>query len=889
MMRQYLTVKAQYPKAVVLFRMGDFFETFYDDAETCSRLLDLTLTKRNNERDAPPMAGVPHHAIGGYIARLVDLRKTVVLVDQVEDPKKAKGLVRREVTRVLTPGTFVDPEAAARTPAYLVAVTIPRVGSARRKSAVWGLAALDLATGELRATAAAGEQALVDEVGRLAAKEVVIDESAAADPMITGLCRAMPKVALSTVETADGEPKETLDRLAASITAEEVGALERVLPAYALHAAGLALRYAEQTQLRDESFERKAGGSLGHVDTLQPYLPGDALILDAEARAHLELFESAGDRTRHGALIGVIDEAVTSMGARLMARWLARPRLDPLEIGARHDAVAAFVVSPSALDGVRTALDGVHDLERLVGKVVMGRSNPRDVASLRASLDRVPQLVAFAASTTAGQVQLDAIEAGDRQGRLAAIAAVDPCADVAAAIAAALVERPPTDLGGERVFVEGYDAALDELFAMSRHSKQVVAEIEQRERSRTGITSLKVKYNKVFGYFIEVTKANLAMVPDDYVRKQTTVNAERYFTSELKALEEKILSADGERLARESTLFAALVREVAGHVRRLKLVADAISELDALAALAHVAERNGWSRPDIDTGELIEITDGRHPVLEALAGELGERFVPNDMTIGDPERLLIITGPNMAGKSTIMRQTALITILAQMGSFVPARAARIGVVDRIFTRVGASDDLSRGRSTFMVEMTETARILRSATRRSLLLLDEIGRGTSTFDGLSIAWAVAEHIHDRIGARTLFATHYHELTEICRDKAQAANLHVAVKEWNEDIVFLRKLLPGPTNRSYGVQVARLAGLPKVVISRARAVLDTLEAHDLSTTRGPTAQLGLFAPPPKGPTSDVLDALRALSVEDTTPRQALDCIAEWQARLRELDAL
>ena len=881
MMRQYLTVKAQHPSAVVLFRMGDFFETFYDDAVTCHRLLGITLTKRNNEKDAPPMAGVPHHAVGGYISRLIDHRKTVVLVDQVEDPKKAKGLVRREVTRVVTPGTFVDPEAPARTPSYLVALSIPRATNKRRKTPSWGLAALDIATGELRATAGEGEGALTDEIGRLDAREVVLDARAMEDAMVTALA-ALPKLALSPMDDVD--PKGSVDRLTAAIGVEEGAALDKVLPGHALAAAGLAVVYAEHTQLRAESHEKKRGGSLSHVHTVQPYLPGDALILDAEARGHLELFASSGDKTRHGALIGIVDAAVTAMGGRLISRWLARPLIALPQIIARHDAVESLVRATTAHDDMRDALDGVYDFERLIARVVMGRSNPRDLAALRTSLERVPNLFELARTAAAtGGKQLDVI---DEQGRLGAIAELDRCEDVTKLVATALVEEPPTDLGGARVFNEGFDADLDALFTLSSDSKAVIASIERRERERTGITSLKVKYNRVFGYFIEVTKANLAAVPDDYVRKQTTVNSERYFTSELKELEEKILSADVKRLARESKLFASLVADVASEVRRLRAVAEGVAELDGLAALAHVAQTCGWSRPEVDLGEAIEIVDGRHPVLEALSSELGERFVPNDMSIGDPERLLIVTGPNMAGKSTIMRQTALIVILAQMGSFVPAKSARIGVVDRVFTRVGASDDLSRGRSTFMVEMTETARILRSATRRSLLLLDEIGRGTSTFDGLSIAWAVAEHIHDRIGAKTLFATHYHELTEICRDKAQAANVHVAVTELDESIVFLRKLLPGPTNRSYGVQVARLAGLPKQVVQRARGVLATLEAHDLSTTRAPTAQMGLFALPAEssGAEKDVLEALRALDVDDTAPRAALDLVASWQAALR-----
>ena len=905
MMRQYFSVKVEHPEAIVLFRMGDFFETFYDDAETCARLLDITLTKRSKEKDAPPMAGVPHHAIDGYIARLIDLGRTVVLADQVEDPKKAKGLVRRAVTRVLSPGTFVDANAAARTPVYLAALTLPKVRARTRRNSSpvdWGLAALDLATGEFRATAGAGDEALIDELGRLGTREVVVSDRFRGESVLERAAKELPRLVVTYAAQEEVEGDAPQRALADTIGPEEVAATEKILPSEAIASAGLAIWYVEQTQLRAESFERKAGGTLGHVDTLKPYLPGDALIIDTEARTHLELFGNSADGGSHGALIGIVDRAVTAMGGRLLARWLARPLVDSEEIERRLDAVDALVRAPTVVDDVREALRKVHDLERLLGRVVMGRATPRDVGALRASLERLPVVLQDAAkaatafSTSRGPA-LDLGESGPAPSLLDEIGRVDPCDDVRAAIAGALVEAPPTDFGSQRVFREGYHEELDRLTALAKSSKEILAELERRERERTGITSLKVKYNRVFGYFIEVTKANLDAVPAEYIRKQTTVNSERYYTEELKDLEEQILTADDKRVALEEELFGELIRRVAAEARRLRNVAQAVAAVDALAGLAHVAETGRWVRPEVDDGPALEIADGRHPVLDALADELGERFVPNDLSIGQPERLLIITGPNMAGKSTIMRQTALIVLLAQMGSFVPARAARIGVIDRIFTRVGASDELSRGRSTFMVEMTETARILRSATDRSLVLLDEIGRGTSTFDGLSIAWAVAEHLHDTIGAKTLFATHYHELTELCRDKERAANHHVAVKEWNEEIVFLRKLLPGPTNRSYGVQVARLAGLPRTVVVRAKQVLESLEAQDLSAGNGSAVahktgtragpQLHLFAagPAPSPVESDVLDAIRSICVDDVTPRAALDLIAEWQEALRQ----
>lgn len=886
MMRQYLTVKAQYVEAIVLFRMGDFFETFYDDAEECARLVDLTLTKRSKEKNAAPMAGVPHHAVDNYIARLVELGRRVVLVDQVEDPKKAKGLVRREITRVISPGTYVNQSASGRQPTYLVALST----SARRRKTKnpWGLSVLDVSTGEFRATSGDHVDLMIDEVGRLGARELVLKQSLLEQEFMTKLTLQLPEITVTPLDEDTYSSRNTSTALTEALGPDEVAAVEKVLSGSALDAAGIALKYAEETQLRTESFERKKGGHFGHIDTLQPYLPGDALILDAQARQHLELFRSSGSQTRDGALLGIIDCAVTSMGGRLLGRWLARPEIDVSTINRRLNAVQALVESPSQLDKIRSALKSVYDLERLVGRVVMARSNPKDIAALRATLARVPEVLEAAKTC---RMEQGAVWGGEGESRLKALVEADPCADICALITKAIVELPPTDFGKERIFVEGYDKELDRLVALSTKGKQMLADIEEREREKTGITSLKVKYNRVFGYFIEVTKANISLVPDDYVRKQTTVNSERYFTAELKEYEEQVLTANEQRTRKATELFGELVEEIAKHARRLKMLAGVLGELDGLTSFAHLAEREAWSRPVVDHENRVEILDGRHPVLEACSVALGERFVPNDVNLSEAQRLLIVTGPNMAGKSTIMRQTALIVILAQMGAFVPAKSAKIGVVDRVFTRVGASDDLSKGQSTFMVEMTETARILRSASERSLIILDEIGRGTSTFDGLSIAWAVAEFIHDTVKAKTLFATHYHELTEICRNKDKARNYHVAVKQFDEEIVFLRKLIEGPTNRSYGVQVARLAGLPKKVVQRARIVLQKLEDQDRSSNMASGAQknqMALFSAPSGSSVSpeksEVLDALQALDVDDTTPRQALAQIAEWQRAIK-----
>jgi DNA mismatch repair protein MutS len=919
MMRQYLGVKHDYPHALVLFRMGDFFEVFFEDAEECARLLDLTLTARSKEKDIP-MAGVPHHAIDGYLARLVELGRTVVLVDQVEDPRQAKGLVRRAVTRILSPGTFLDPSASARVPNYLGAVAFGLPSSKRKKpAATWGLAALELSTGTLVATHGKDPDVLLDEVARLGLKELLLLESARGDPRVARMSAELPRLTLTYLSDAEQDPASVQGTLTRVVGEGEARGAATALSEDALYAAGLALRYAEEAQLRPEAPDLKGTASLGHVRGIQPYLPGEALILDAQAREHLELFASVG-RERQGSLLAALDEARTAMGGRLLAHWLAYPlrKLGPIK--ERQDAVEAFLFSQSALDAARASLGQVSDLERLVGRVAMGRANPKDLVALKVTLQSAPAALAAARSGAhglhhdpEGEIAGTGLGLPPKSALLVRLAEHDPCLDVAARLQAALRDDPPADLAKGEVFRPGFDAELDRLSDIATHGKDHIEALEAKEKAETGINTLKIRFNKVFGYYIEVTKANLHLVPDRYVRKQTTVNSERYFTPELKVLEDEVLHAEEKRLTRTTALFSALVDEVGASVARLSALARALAELDVLACFAYLAERRGWVRPVVDEGPTIEISDGRHPVLERLSEALGERFVPNDLEISDERRLLIITGPNMAGKSTIMRQTALLVILAQMGCFVPASRARVGLVDRVFTRVGASDDLSRGRSTFMVEMNETARILRSATARSLIILDEIGRGTSTFDGLSIAWAVAEHLHDVVGARTLFATHYHELTEICRDKPRAANRHVAVKEWNDTIVFLRKLMPGATNRSYGVQVGRLAGLPEVVVKRAREVLDGLEAQALSAGNTSAVehlvrarahvlehpdrgQLFLFAPPakkaeqaepePEDPAvRSILETLDALAVDDMTPRQALEQLSRLQEKLRE----
>lgn len=882
MMRQYLGVKAEYPHGIVLFRMGDFYETFFEDAEECAARLDITLTARSKERDVP-MAGVPHHAIDGYLARLVEQGCTVVIVDQVEDPRQAKGLVRREITRVVTPGTYLDPNADARSANYLVSVEL---GTGRAKKR-WGLAAIDVATGDFRGTAGEDEDSLVDELFRLDAKEVLLRESQSEDPRIARLHAEGPRVLLTRLDDRDYGEQEVLRRLDELLGAEELSAARTHLDPLALMAGGRALAYVARTQILPDARDLNGPAGLGHVRELRPYISGEALVLDREARAHLELFRtSTGERK--GSLLATLDEAITAPGGRLLADWLAAPSRDHAVIEARHAAIESLLDAPGELDAIREGLKGLGDAERLVGRVVLGRALPRDLVALRRVLLAAPEVLQAAERAATPTLAPEA----SPTSRLHRLAETDVCADVAQRLAEALLDEPAPDPAAGPVFRPGYDPEIDRDTELAQHGQRMVSELEQREREATGIGSLRIRNNKVFGYFIEVTKANLSLVPDRFIRKQTMVNAERYFTDELKTLEDDVMNAEERRVANSRARYAELMADLGAEAGRLKRLAGTLAELDVLAAFAHLAEARDWTRPVMHGGDEIDIADGRHPVIESLAGDLGERFVPNDVRLSHRERLMLVTGPNMAGKSTIMRQTALIVILAHAGSYVPARKARVGRVDRVFTRVGASDDLSRGRSTFMVEMTETARILRAATRHDLVVLDEIGRGTSTYDGLSIAWSVAEHLHDEVQARTMFATHYHELTRLADELPGAVNRHVAVREHRDDIIFLRKLEVGATNRSYGVQVGRLAGLPAGVVARAKGLLATLETGEggvVPVKDGTDGQLSLFGGASNAPAVDpsaqaVVDRLLAVDADDLSPRRALDLVAELQAIAR-----
>jgi DNA mismatch repair protein MutS len=876
LMRQYLDVKARYPDAIVFFRLGDFYEMFHEDAVYAARVLDLTLTTRDKGKEDPvPMCGIPHHAVRPYLVKLTELGHRVALCEQLEDPRAVRGIVKRDVVRVVTPGVMLDEESLdPRAPSYVAAA----VGDARGG---YGLAFLDVTTGDFRATEAATGDALVEEIGRVAPRELVFGRDDDGK-VLAELARAAHPAVPRTTAAPGGDDTALARAIGAAAAA---GLAERTPRAAA--AASAVLRYASATQPGVEL-------PITRVDV---YGRTDTLIIDEQARRHLELTESLLDRRRAGSLIDVLDESRTAMGGRLLRRWLLFPSVDVAAIRRRHDAVERLVAAHAARDAVRRVLADVSDVERLVGRAQLGVATPRDLAVLGRSLALLPALRDALADADAGEL-------GGSLARDESLLSLRLDDDLAGDIAAELLrvlraDAPAVTKDGGFVNA-AVSAELDELRDIAAGGRSRIAAIEARERERTGIPSLKVKFNSVFGYYIEVTRSNLASVPADYRRKQTVANAERFVTPELGEFEQTILSADERRVALELEIFGALRAKVAAASGRLLALAARVAAIDTLAALAEVAHRSGYCRPDVDDGGVVDLVDARHPVVERLAA--AGAFVPNDVRL-DPagEQILIVSGPNMAGKSTLIRQVALAVIQAQMGGFVAARSARIGICDRVFTRVGAGDNLARGESTFMVEMRETAQILRYATARSLIVLDEIGRGTSTYDGVSIAWAVAEHIHDRVGAKTLFATHYHELAALAAQHPRVRNVSVAAREWKGEVVFLRKLTPGGANRSFGVEVARLAGLPPAVVDRARAILRTLEADAgpvganvprpvVPADAEGSPQLGLFsgAPPPAGVTPDgavaeVLARLREVDPDELSPRAAHDLLAELAKKL------
>ncbi|AMV72052.1 DNA mismatch repair protein MutS [Desulfuromonas carbonis] len=862
MMRQYLEIKADYPDAILFFRLGDFYEMFLDDAVTASRVLDITLTSRNKgAADEVPLCGIPYHSCQPYIARLVENGYKVAVCEQVEDPKSAKGIVRREVVRVVTPGLVVDSDTLRpKENNYLAAVAGAPGGR-------WGVAVLDITTGEFRATEVAGEGPLRSELAAFNPREVLVAAAEDGSALPPVLAELPPEVVVNRLPAWVYEPDraaEQIRRFFACASLESFGCAELPL---AVAAAGAVLHYLELTQ--------KQG--VAHVRTLQTYHSRDFMVLDAATRRNLELTATIYDGSRKGSLLGVLDRTLTAMGGRKLRHWVHHPLVAVEPVRRRHQAVTELVEQSLPRLELRQGLDGVYDLERLSARISMANANAKDLAALRSSLERLPAL-------------RDTLQGLASPLLAELVAAIDPLEDVAALIAAALVEDPPFVLREGGLIRDGFDPGLDELRTIAREGKGWIARLEQEEKVRTGISSLKVRYNKVFGYYLEVTRSHLDKVPDDYQRKQTLANAERYITPALKEYEEKVLGAEERLVELEYDLFQQLRQQVSAQAERIQRTADALASCDVLAALADLAHERNYVCPQIDGGDQLVIVEGRHPVIETMS--LGERFVPNDVDLDSGEnQLLIITGPNMAGKSTFMRQVALITLMAQMGSLVPAKEARIGLVDRIFTRVGASDNLARGQSTFMVEMTETANILNHATPKSLIILDEIGRGTSTFDGVSIAWAVAEYLHDHapVAARTLFATHYHELTELAVTRPRVRNYNIAVKEWNDQIVFLRKIVKGGASHSYGIQVARLAGLPEEVIARAREILRNLEAGEfvgegeprLARSRRPgrqatpSPQLSLFAAAGPDP---LRERLECVDVSVVTPLEALNLLDE-----------
>jgi DNA mismatch repair protein MutS len=865
LMRQYAAIKKEHPQTLLFFRLGDFYELFFDDAVLAARELQITLTSRNKEKGiAIPMCGVPYHAAENYISKLIRKGFKVAICDQVEDARLAKKLVRREVTRVVTPGTAADSSLTSEENNFLAAVA--QLGDSV------GFSALDLSTGEFRATEFQGETAserIQDELQQLRPREVLF---ASATPLFDqarstslGEARCYAETPLDDWVFAPDHAIPLLENHFGVLSLEGFGLSGKTAAA---SAAGAILHYVRSTQR----------GKLDHVDRIGFYERQNCLVLDVVTVRNLELIEPLFAGTDAGVtLFRSMDSAITPMGKRLLRSWLLRPSVEVEQINARLDAVAAQVKDTVAREELRRALDGILDLERLLSRVTLETANPRDVLALSVSLSKIP-----AVRAAMSRVLTE---------RLATLhTAIDDLSDLRSRIDQTIVPEPPLTFNDGGVIAAGVDNDLDQLRDLSRNSKQYLAQIEARERQRTGITSLKIRFNSVFGYYLEISKANLHLAPPDYDRKQTLVNAERFTTPELKEYETKILDAQEKIVEIERRLFAEVRAAIGAEAKRIRQTALALAEVDVLASFAHIAALRNYCRPKFDDSGDIEIIEGRHPVIEQqeLAGG-SERFVPNDLFLNSTTHaILVLTGPNMGGKSTYLRQAALTVILAQMGSFVPARAARLSVVDRVFTRIGASDNLARGRSTFMVEMTETAAILHTATPRSLVLLDEVGRGTATYDGLAIAWAAVEYLHARTRAKTLFATHYFELTELAERLSGVKNYHVSVKETGGGIAFLRKVEPGAADRSYGIEVAKLAGLPHEVIVRAREVLEEHEnaelklseqlAHDEAQPTRP-AQLTIFTPL----SHQVVDRLREVDLNQLNPLQALNLLSELKKQL------
>jgi DNA mismatch repair protein MutS len=857
--RQYLRIKGDYRDCILFFRMGDFYEMFFDDAKVASKILEIALTSRERgEKERIPLCGVPCHAAAPYITKLIDKGYKVAICEQVSDARASQGLVEREVTQVITPGMVVEGASLEEKENNFLM-------SLYRGEGGYGLVFLDLSTGEFKGCRVEQEDFLLDEVVKNGPREALIPEGLQGDAgLLADLRREFPSLLVNVLPDSSFQT-ETEEGLAKDLIPSSAGAETR-------RAALAVIRYCQETQQAD----------VAHIKALFLYRLEDYLILDETTQRNLELFASQGGRGKKGTLLDIVDETITAMGGRRIRNWLSYPLVDCMEIERRLEAVAQLKEAPLVRADLRELMEEVYDLERLNARVIMGKANPRDLVALKSTLQAIPRVKQGLADVTAPLLQ------ESRE-------ALDELAEVAQWIDDAVVASPPITVTEGGIIKDGYNQELDELRGISQAGKGWIVRLEAQERQRTGISSLKVRYNQVFGYYIEVTNPNRDLVPADYIRKQTLTNAERFITPQLKEYEDKVLGAEERIKALEQELFRQLRERVAGENRRIQATAAAVGLLDALFSLAEVADKYRYNRPRVTEGDEIVIREGRHPVVERM-GHL-EPFVPNDACLdSSSNQLIIITGPNMAGKSTYIRQVALICLMAQMGGFVPAHEATIGLVDRIFTRVGASDNLARGESTFMVEMRETADILKEATPRSLVILDEIGRGTSTFDGLSIAWAVAEYLHDKKGPKTLFATHYHELTELAVTKPRVKNYNVAISEWNGEIIFLRRIVEGGTSRSYGIQVARLAGLPEEVVARAREVLANLENEELDEKGMPRLahakggkqghevdQLDLF-----GRRNDRLyRELQKVDPNHLTPLEAVQLLYHWKKMMEEGD--
>jgi DNA mismatch repair protein MutS len=859
-MRQYFEAKRQYRDAIVFFRMGDFYEMFYEDALTAARALELTLTSRSKDSTggAIPMCGLPYHAADGYIARLVKKGFRVAICEQMEDPKKAKGLVRREVVRVVSPGTLTDAGYLdAREPALLMAVSPMHPGPG------YGVALLDVSTGEFTTAEYAGpdaRQAVADELSVLRPREIVA--SPGFDDVSALVAELRLDARLTQVDEWTFEFESARRSLMTQMQTQTLHGFGLDDRRAATCAAGALVQYLHDTQKAD----------LAHVREIAFRTSADCMVIDPTTLRNLEVIEAA-DGGRSGSLLHEIDRTITPMGGRLLRAWLLRPLVSLERIQDRLDAVEEFAFRSTERAKVRDTLKAIHDIERLVARAALGTAGPRDLVSLRQSIAAVPRVRMLLEEFQAPLVRSLAAE-------------LDDLADLRGDLDRTLLDEPPAMARDGGVVRDGVDPEIDDLRGISRSGRQRIAEMEEAERARTGISSLKIRYNRVFGYYIEISKSNLGNVPPDYHRKQTIAGGERFTTPALKAYEEKVIGADERILEREIEIFDALRRRVAAEAPRVQDTARGLASFDVLCSLAETAALQNYIKPQMHAGDELVATDARHAVVERHAADA---FVPNDVTLDAAgHQLIILTGPNMGGKSTYLRQTALLCLMAQAGSFVPARTAKLPIVDRLFARVGASDNIARGQSTFMVEMQETANILHCATSRSLVILDEIGRGTSTFDGLSLAWAVAEHLASNTRARpkTIFATHYHELTDLADAIPSVANFHVVVREWKDDIVFLRKVVPGRSDRSYGIQVARLAGIPPGVVARAREILNGLERDELSRGGRPSLsgdteanqrQLGLFQAP-SAQEDAVHRRLRAIDVNGITPMQALALLAE-----------